>query len=62
MSVHFSGIAGKGLAPAASLALQAGLRVTGHDLVENHRIPLLRDAGADITVGHHYLTGDALTT
>lgn len=51
MSIHISGIAGKGMAPAAGLALTGGKRVTGDDLVENHRIAPLRAAGAQITVG-----------
>lgn len=53
MAIHFSGIAGKGIAPAAGVALSAGYKVTGHDLIENHRIPVLRQAGAEISLGRN---------
>ncbi|WP_328990322.1 Mur ligase domain-containing protein [Kribbella sp. NBC_01245] len=51
--IHFSGIGGKGIAPAASLALQAGYDVTGDDLIENHRTAALRAAGATIMAGRN---------
>jgi UDP-N-acetylmuramate--alanine ligase len=51
--IHFAGIAGKGIAPAASLAVQAGYDVTGDDLSENHRTAALRAAGATIRVGRN---------
>lgn len=49
--VHFLGIGGKGLAPAAGLALQQGMTVTGTDLAANHRVHQLAAAGARITTG-----------
>jgi UDP-N-acetylmuramate--alanine ligase len=51
--LHFAGIGGKGIAPAASLALQAGYDVTGDDLIENHRTVALRAAGATIVAGRN---------
>jgi UDP-N-acetylmuramate--alanine ligase len=53
--VHFFGAGGKGVAPAASLALQAGYEVTGDDLADNHRTRMLRDAGAVIRIGANQL-------
>ena len=53
MSVHISGIAGKGMAPVAGLALTGGYHVTGDDLVENHRIEPLRRAGAEVVIGQN---------
>jgi UDP-N-acetylmuramate--alanine ligase len=53
--VHFFGAGGKGIAPAASLALQAGYEVTGDDLTDNHRTRLLREAGAAIRIGANRL-------
>ena len=53
MSVHFSGIAGKGMAPAAGLALTGGHQVSGDDIISNHRIVHLREAGAQVTVGRN---------
>ena len=43
------------MAPAASLALQAGYDVTGDDLMENHRTLALRSAGASIEIGKNTL-------
>lgn len=56
-TVHFSGIGGKGMAPAASLALQAGYDVSGDDLVENHRTMALRAHGATIVAGRNEIPG-----
>ena len=53
MSVHFSGIAGKGMAPAAGLALTGGHQVSGDDIISNHRIAHLREAGAQVIVGRN---------
>lgn len=53
MSVHFSGIAGKGMAPAAGLALTGGHQVSGDDKVSNHRIAHLREAGAQVIIGRN---------
>ncbi|GAA3084129.1 UDP-N-acetylmuramate--alanine ligase [Kribbella aluminosa] len=57
--VHFSGVAGKGIAPAASLALQSGYEVTGDDLVDNHRTELLRAHGATIVAGSNQIPDQA---
>ncbi|MFE2910613.1 glutamate ligase domain-containing protein [Kitasatospora indigofera] len=50
-AVHFNGLGGKGIAPAAALALAAGMTVSGDDLSPNHRTSALAAAGADVTVG-----------
>lgn len=55
MKAHFVGVGGKGIAPAASLALQAGYTVTGDDLIENHRTQAIRDAGATVNIGDNNL-------
>jgi UDP-N-acetylmuramate-alanine ligase len=49
--VHFSGLGGKGIAPAASLAHAAGMHVTGDDLVPNHRTRALAAEGVTVTIG-----------
>lgn len=41
------------MAPVAGLALSGGYRVTGDDLVENHRIEPLRRAGAEVVIGRN---------
>lgn len=51
MRIHVVGIGGKGMAPVASLAVQAGHRVSGDDLVANHRTSALRDVGVDVAIG-----------
>ncbi|MGW1071557.1 Mur ligase domain-containing protein [Streptomyces sp. NPDC002537] len=57
--VHFSGLGGKGIAPAASLAHQAGMRVTGDDLVPNHRTSALAAEGIAVTLGANVLPDGA---
>ncbi|MBT2417998.1 hypothetical protein J7F01_08935 [Streptomyces sp. ISL-22] len=59
MSVHFSGVGGKGIAPAASLALAAGLRVTGDDLAANHRTEAFSAVGVPVTLGVNRAPDDA---
>ncbi|WP_335940667.1 Mur ligase domain-containing protein [Streptomyces sp. PTD5-9] len=49
--VHFNGLGGKGIAPAAALAHQAGMRVSGDDLDSNHRTHALSGEGVDVTLG-----------
>lgn len=49
--VHFNGLGGKGIAPAAALAHQAGMLVTGDDLEPNHRTTAFAAEGIDITLG-----------
>ncbi len=51
MKIHVVGVGGKGMAPAASLAVQAGHAVSGDDLVANHRTAALMAAGVDVTIG-----------
>lgn len=50
-SVHFNGIGGRGIAPAAALALAAGWTVSGDDLADGARVRTLRRRGATVTVG-----------
>lgn len=57
--VHFNGIGGKGIAPAASLALAAGYTVTGDDLRASERTRTLAAAGAAIEIGVNRHPGDA---
>ncbi|MCX4581285.1 Mur ligase family protein [Streptomyces sp. NBC_01571] len=49
--VHFNGIGGKGIAPAAALAHQAQMRVTGDDLEPNHRTHAFAAEGINVTLG-----------
>ncbi|MEU6245690.1 Mur ligase domain-containing protein [Streptomyces sp. NPDC047024] len=49
--VHFNGLGGKGIAPAAALAHQAGMRVTGDDLADNHRTTAFTAEGISVTLG-----------
>ncbi|GAA1108103.1 Mur ligase domain-containing protein [Nocardiopsis metallicus] len=49
--VHFNGLGGKGIAPAASLAHQAGMLVTGDDLAPNHRTRAFEAEGVAVTIG-----------
>lgn len=49
--IHFNGLGGKGIAPAAALAHQAGMRVTGDDLEPNHRTTAFCAEGIDVTLG-----------
>ncbi|MEV7869201.1 Mur ligase domain-containing protein [Streptomyces sp. NPDC088124] len=48
---HFNGLGGKGIAPAAVLAHQAGMRVTGDDLADNHRTTAFAAEGINVTLG-----------
>lgn len=50
--VHFMGIGGAGMAPLAELFLRAGVRVTGCDAHSSATAESLRQAGAEVTVGH----------
>ncbi|HWD62400.1 MAG TPA: UDP-N-acetylmuramate--L-alanine ligase [Humibacter sp.] len=49
---HFVGIGGSGMSGIARLFLQAGVRVSGSDRVENGYTRTLRELGADIHIGH----------
>ena len=51
--VHFVGIGGAGVSGLARIALQAGSRVTGSDLVDNPTLRALAESGAHTHVGHH---------
>ncbi|MCA8914078.1 MAG: UDP-N-acetylmuramate--L-alanine ligase [Planctomycetes bacterium] len=51
--VHFVGMGGAGVSGLARIALQAGARVTGTDLVDNPTLRSLGEAGAIAHVGHH---------
>jgi UDP-N-acetylmuramate--alanine ligase len=51
--VHFVGIGGAGVSGLARIALQAGARVSGSDLVDNPALHALAAAGATTHVGHH---------
>lgn len=57
-AVHFSGLGGKGIAPAASLALAAGMRVTGDDLVPNHRTDTFTAHGVPVALGVNCMPRD----
>eukprot|EP00850_Spirogloea_muscicola_P008536 SM000045S16281 [mRNA] locus=s45:655945:660413:- [translate_table: standard] len=50
--VHFVGIGGAGLSALALVALQQGWQVSGSDAVDSDRLHNLREAGADVYVGH----------
>lgn len=52
-SVHFVGIGGAGVSGLARIALQAGARVTGSDLVKNPTMQALADSGACVYSDHH---------
>ncbi|MBZ0136664.1 MAG: UDP-N-acetylmuramate--L-alanine ligase [Planctomycetes bacterium] len=52
-NVHFVGIAGAGVSGLARIALQAGARVSGSDLVSNPTTRALTEAGAAIHADHH---------
>jgi UDP-N-acetylmuramate-alanine ligase len=57
--VHFSGIGGKGIAPAAVLAHAAGLTVTGDDLTGNDRTRALAAEGIPVTTGRNTIAPGA---
>jgi len=50
--LHFTGIGGSGMSGIAKLFLDAGHRVTGSDRAENAAVRSLREAGAEIRIGH----------
>jgi len=52
-SVHFVGIGGAGVSGLARIALQAGLRVSGSDLVPNDLTRRLGEHGAAVYAGHN---------
>lgn len=52
-NVHFVGMGGAGVSGLARIALQAGARVSGSDLVDNPTLRALGAAGAITHVGHH---------
>lgn len=51
-ALHFVGIGGSGMSGIARLFLEAGHRVTGSDLRDTDAVRELRDAGAEIWIGH----------
>jgi UDP-N-acetylmuramate--alanine ligase len=62
-STHFVGIGGSGMSGIARLFLEAGHRVTGSDLRDTEAVRELREAGAEIFIGHdasHVGDADAL--
>lgn len=50
--LHFIGIGGSGISALAYLALAHNLKVSGSDISENPTTKSLREAGADIHIGH----------
>jgi UDP-N-acetylmuramate--alanine ligase len=50
--VHFIGIGGSGMSGIARLLLGMGHKVTGSDLRESSNVLALREAGAEIFIGH----------
>ena len=51
-ALHFVGIGGSGMSGIARLFLEAGHRVTGSDRSESAAVRELREAGAEVWVGH----------
>ena len=51
--VHFIGISGMGMSGLAKILLQAGVKVSGSDLVESENIYDLYSLGANIFIGNH---------
>ena len=51
-TLHFVGIGGSGMSGIARLFLEAGHRVTGSDRSESAAVLELRDAGAEVWIGH----------
>jgi len=51
-TLHFVGIGGIGMSAIARILLERGERITGSDVTDSPLLQELRDAGADITVGH----------
>ena len=51
-SVHMIGIGGAGMRNLAKLFLARGMAVTGSDLKDSEGLGELREAGADVVVGH----------
>jgi len=49
---HLVGIGGIGMSGIALILLKMGYRVSGSDLFENKNVRILRDAGADVRIGH----------
>ena len=52
-SVHFIGVGGAGVSGLARIALQAGARVSGSDLVSNPTMQTLAESGATVYTDHH---------
>src|SRR5436309_3072788 len=50
--VHMIGIGGAGMRNLAKLMLARGIAVTGSDLKESTGLSELREAGAEVAVGH----------
>ena len=50
--VHMIGIGGSGLSAIATILLESGIEVTGSDQQESEMIDHLRNAGAQVTIGH----------
>ena len=51
--VHFIGISGMGMSGLAKILLQAGVRVSGSDLVESENIYDLYSLGVKVFIGEH---------
>jgi len=51
-NVHFIGIGGISMSALAHILLARGIKVSGSDRNETEIVKRLRDAGADITIGH----------
>ncbi len=50
--VHFIGIGGIGMSGIAEVLLELGFEVSGSDIVDSSSLDNLRNAGADIFIGH----------
>ncbi len=51
--VHLLGIGGIGVSAVARLLLERGYSVTGSDVRESQLTQMMRELGADVTIGHH---------
>lgn len=50
--MHLVGVGGSGISAIANVLLDRGFSVSGSDLQENEIVELLRERGANVTIGH----------
>ena len=51
--IHFIGIGGTGMSGIAKILMNMGYTVSGSDLKVSEALIRLRDAGAQVFIGHH---------